>query len=110
MTEPESVTHVRGGPEPSRNKGKTKAVIKRSKSETPSKAQPEQVAESRRPERDREPAPPSANSEARPRDLNVIARIRQRAYGLFEAGGREHGHDLEHWLEAERQITESSER
>ena len=110
MTEPESVTQVRGGAETSRNKGKTKAVIKRSKSETPSKAQPEQVTESRRPEREREAVPAPAVGEAQRRDPNVIARIRQRAYGLFEAAGREHGHDLEHWLEAERQITGSSER
>jgi hypothetical protein len=39
-----------------------------------------------------------------------MAKIRQRAYGLFEAAGREHGHDLEHWLEAERQVTGSSDR
>lgn len=109
MNEPESVTHARGGAETSRNKGKTKAVIKRSKSETPSKAQPEQVTESRRPEQEREPVPP-ASTEAQPQDPNVIVRIQQRAYGLFEAGGREHGHDLEHWLEAERQITGTSER
>ncbi len=32
-------------------------------------------------------------------------RIQQRAYVLFQACGCEHGHDLEHWLEAERQIT-----
>jgi hypothetical protein len=29
---------------------------------------------------------------------------------LFEAAGRQHGHDLEHWLEAERQIAGSSDR
>jgi IS5 family transposase len=30
--------------------------------------------------------------------------IRKRAYALFEAHGCEHGHDLEHWLEAEAQV------
>ena len=30
--------------------------------------------------------------------------IRQRAYALFEAHGCEHGHDVEHWLEAEAQV------
>jgi len=30
--------------------------------------------------------------------------IQERAYFLFESRGREHGHDLDHWLEAEEQI------
>jgi hypothetical protein len=30
--------------------------------------------------------------------------IRKRAYALFESHGCEHGHDLEHWLEAEAQV------
>jgi DUF2934 family protein len=43
------------------------------------------------------------------RDPQLISRIQQRAYVLFRACGCEHGHDLEHWLEAERQITGSLE-
>jgi hypothetical protein len=39
-----------------------------------------------------------------------MARIQQRAYHLFEAAGFQHGHDLEHWLEAERQIAARSNR
>ena len=31
-------------------------------------------------------------------------RIRLRAYELFEARGREHGHDLDDWLRAEAEI------
>jgi Protein of unknown function (DUF2934) len=31
--------------------------------------------------------------------------IRTRAYELYEARGREQGHDLEDWLEAEAEIT-----
>jgi len=31
--------------------------------------------------------------------------IRTRAYELYEARGREEGHDLEDWLEAEAEIT-----
>jgi hypothetical protein len=38
----------------------------------------------------------------------MMARIQQRAYLLFEAAGFQHGHDLEHWLEAERQIAGTS--
>ncbi len=30
--------------------------------------------------------------------------IAARAYELFERDGRSHGHDLDHWLEAERQL------
>jgi hypothetical protein len=36
---------------------------------------------------------------------NVEEQIRIRAYELFEARGREAGHDLEDWLEAEAEIT-----
>lgn len=32
--------------------------------------------------------------------------IRKRAYELFEARGREEGHELEDWLRAEQEITD----
>ncbi len=32
------------------------------------------------------------------------AQIALGAYGLYEQGGREHGHDVDHWFEAERQV------
>jgi hypothetical protein len=32
------------------------------------------------------------------------ARISERAYALYEEHGREDGHALENWLEAERQV------
>jgi len=35
----------------------------------------------------------------------VLEQIAQRAYELYEARGREDGHDLEDWLRAEREIT-----
>jgi Protein of unknown function (DUF2934) len=35
---------------------------------------------------------------------NLEEQIRTRAYELYEAGGREEGHDLENWLEAEAEI------
>jgi hypothetical protein len=34
-------------------------------------------------------------------------RIAKRAYERFEERGREHGRDLEDWLDAEREIAES---
>jgi Protein of unknown function (DUF2934) len=36
--------------------------------------------------------------------------IEVRAYELYEACGCENGHDLEHWLEAERQLSELDEQ
>ena len=35
----------------------------------------------------------------------VLEQIAQRAYELYEARGREDGHDLEDWLRAESEIT-----
>jgi Protein of unknown function (DUF2934) len=34
--------------------------------------------------------------------------IAQRAYELFEKSGRAPGHDMDHWLEAERQLVAAS--
>jgi DUF2934 family protein len=31
--------------------------------------------------------------------------VARRAYELFEARGGENGHDLEHWLDAERELS-----
>jgi len=36
--------------------------------------------------------------------------IAQRAYALCEARGREDGHDLDDWLEAERELLEQRSR
>jgi hypothetical protein len=37
-------------------------------------------------------------------EVNTEDRIRQRAWDLYEARGREDGHDLEDWLQAEEEI------
>ena len=42
----------------------------------------------------------NANDESRE------GQIRTRAYELYEARGREEGHDLEDWLEAEAETTQ----
>jgi hypothetical protein len=107
MSEPEGVTQVRD--ESARGKGgKGKAVIKRGKADASSRQQDLQQApaDSRR----SETGQPDESGQDERRDPQMIAKIRQRAYGLFEASGGEHGHDLEHWLEAERQITGVSDR
>ena len=36
--------------------------------------------------------------------------IARRAYGLYEERGREHGHDLDDWLRAERELREAFAR
>jgi hypothetical protein len=36
--------------------------------------------------------------------------IARRAYGLYEERGREHGHDLDDWLRAERELREGCAR
>ena len=34
------------------------------------------------------------------------ARVARKAYEVFEGRGADHGHDVEDWLEAERQVKE----
>lgn len=48
----------------------------------------------------------TAVGEAAPSFNNVefYARVARRAYDLFERRGREEGHDVEDWLEAERLV------
>jgi hypothetical protein len=46
---------------------------------------------------------PPSFSESRP-DANRIA---QRAYERYEARGREDGHDMDDWFEAERELRQS---
>ena len=105
MTERESLTQVRD--DAARGKGgKGKETIKRGKTESSSRQ--DGRVESRPPQNGRQDAEASARADTR--DPQTIARIQARAYALFEETGREHGRDLEHWLEAERQITGSSDR
>ena len=37
--------------------------------------------------------------------LEFSAQVRHKAFELFEESGRPHGNDVNHWLEAERQLT-----
>ncbi len=44
-----------------------------------------------------------------PRPLAVESgEIARRAYDLFIARGRAHGHDVDDWLQAERELTEAT--
>jgi hypothetical protein len=40
----------------------------------------------------------------------VERQIRQRAYELYEEGGRQDGHELDNWLRAKEEITEKKTR
>ncbi len=51
---------------------------------------------------------PAATVPNDPSELEI--KIRERAYELYEARGREDGHDLQDWLRAEEEITEKKLR
>ncbi len=55
------------------------------------------------PKKDRVTAPTRAESQHRYFEV-LGSRIAERAFELYLQRGQEHGHDLEDWLEAERQI------
>ena len=46
-----------------------------------------------------------AQEQDRSLDLTREEKIRRRAYKLYLERGGEPGHDLEHWLQAERELT-----
>jgi len=56
-----------------------------------------------KPPKDRVTAPIQAESQHRYYE-DLGSRIAERAYELYVQRGQEHGHDIEDWLEAERQI------
>jgi hypothetical protein len=91
MAEQDSMTQPKG------KSAKGKAVYKRGKSDASSRKAEEPTGGDAT-----EAAENHGSIDAQ--DPHVVARIQQRAYWLYEAGGFEHGHDLEHWLEAERQV------
>ena len=41
---------------------------------------------------------------------DIYERIRQRAYSLWERDGRPHGRQIDHWLQAERELAEPARR
>ena len=51
---------------------------------------------------------PPATAVSDPQELEI--QIRQHAYALYEARGREDGHDLEDWLRAEEEIKDKKVR
>jgi DUF2934 family protein len=49
--------------------------------------------------------PPKKPPTREPHELELENEISQRAYELYEARGREDGHEQEDWLRAEEEIT-----
>lgn len=52
--------------------------------------------------------PSRRRSDSHPLRDPITEAIAQRAFELFLARGREHGHDLEDWLQAEREFATAS--
>jgi hypothetical protein len=70
------------------------------------KAAPKQKVSSGKtvkPKKDRVTAPTQAESQHKYYE-DLGSRIAEKAYELYVQRGQDHGHDLEDWLEAERQI------
>jgi len=51
--------------------------------------------------------PSRRRSDSEPRRDPIKEAIARRAYELFLARGGEHGHDLDDWLQAERELAEA---
>jgi DUF2934 family protein len=52
--------------------------------------------------------PSRRRSDSLPRRDPINEAIARRAYELFLARGEEHGHDLDDWLQAERELAEAA--
>lgn len=52
--------------------------------------------------------PSRRRSDSHPRRDPITEAIAQRAYELFVARGQQHGHDLDDWLQAEREFAEAA--
>lgn len=59
----------------------------------------------------RKPKTSSPQPEAgSPPNDDLQEQIRRRAYELWEQGGYEHGHDLKHWRQAERELADGNSK
>jgi DUF2934 family protein len=52
--------------------------------------------------------PSRRRSDSHPRRDPITEAIAQRAFELFLARGQQHGHDLDDWLEAEREFSKAA--
>jgi hypothetical protein len=104
MTEQNNTTHV--DDESSRSK-KRKAIVQSSKTKaSPGSTRGAGGASQAQTVKAATISEPLVNHE---RDRHIFIKIQERAYSFFQASGFKHGHDLEHWLEAEKQVLGSSD-
>ena len=54
---------------------------------------------------DNPPKKPPATVTSEPQDSNSKQQIRERAYELYEASGRQDGHEQEDWFRAKEELT-----
>ena len=47
---------------------------------------------------------PTSRTPTTPHPLDHQEQVRRRAYELYEQSGKDDGHDLEHWLQAESEF------
>jgi hypothetical protein len=82
--------------QPSAAEGRTKASASSPRKQTPLPSQEEKQRSKL--------TDVSANPIAQEIPDRDQTRVAELAYGLYEQCGREDGHDMEHWLEAERRV------
>ena len=56
------------------------------------------------------PKKPPSTVTSEPQEVDLEHQIRLRAHELYEARGREDGHELDDWLRAEEEITQKQVR
>jgi hypothetical protein len=104
MTEQNNTTHMND--ESSRSK-RRKAIVQGSKTKaSPGSTHGSGGASQAQTVKAATTSEPLVNHE---RDRHIFIKIQERAYSLFVASGFKHGHELEHWLEAEKQVVGSSD-
>jgi hypothetical protein len=54
------------------------------------------------------PKKPPATVTSEPQEVDLEHQIRLRAHELYEARGREDGHELDDWLRAEEEVTKKN--
>jgi hypothetical protein len=96
---------------PSKNLKKTPAKKPKTRTDSKKETQKPKVAPRRKASSNKtinlqnNRIPPPTRAESQHAYYEVLgSRIANRAYELYVQRGHEHGHDLEDWLEAERQI------
>ena len=56
------------------------------------------------------PTMAKAENQTEPTTPEILEQIRARAHELFEQRGREEGHDMDDWLQAEAEVTQQQQQ